>query len=97
MTDAELPDLWHGPPACRLRLEALAPLVAAYDRASGQTHLLLAPMPQILSVLEAGPADAEAIEAALQREHGLEPGPDNSALLLARLEELAALGLVARG
>lgn len=96
MTDAVLPDLWHGPPAGRLRLEALDPLVAAYDRASGQTHLLLAPMPEILGVLEAGPADAPAIEAALQREHGLEPGPDNRALLLARLEELAALGLVER-
>lgn len=97
MTEAAPPDLWHGPPAGRLRLEALDPLVAAYDRASGQTHLLLAPMPQILSVLEAGPADAAAIEAALQRKHGLEPDPDNSALLLARLEELVALGLVARG
>lgn len=97
MTDAAPPDLWHGPPPGRLRLEPIDPLVAVYDRASGQTHLLLAPMPQILSALETGPADMAAIEAQLERDHGLEPEARNRALLAERLEELAALGLVERG
>jgi DNA-binding HxlR family transcriptional regulator len=53
-------------------------------------------MPQILAVLEAGPADIAAIEAQLEREHGLAPDPGNRALLAERLEELKALGLVER-
>jgi len=97
MTDAALPQLWHGPLPGRLRLEPVDPLVAVYDRASGQTHVLLAPMPQILAVLEAGPADIAAIEAQLEREHGLAPDAGNRALLAERLEELKALGLVERG
>jgi PqqD family protein of HPr-rel-A system len=97
MNDAVPPDLWHGPPPGRLRLDPIDPLVAVYDRASGQTHLLLAPMPQILSVLETGPANTAAIEAHLERDHGLESEAGNRVLLTERLEELAALGLVERG
>lgn len=97
MTDAASPDQWHGPAPGRLRLERIDPLVAAYDRASGQTHLLLAPMPEILAALDAGPGSIAAIEARLEREHGLACDPANRALINERLDELAALGLVKRG
>jgi PqqD family protein of HPr-rel-A system len=70
-------------------------LTALYDRRSGQTHLLAAPLPEILSVLDAGPATTADLLARLAGAFDLEAaGEDPAAVLDARLAELAALGLV---
>lgn len=88
--------IWHGPEPGRLLAETIDPMVAVYDRQSGQTHLLMSPMPEILAVLDAGPCDPAEIEARLMRDHGLTADPTNAALIAERLAELAALGLVER-
>jgi PqqD family protein of HPr-rel-A system len=86
--------LWHGPEYGRILSEPIDPLVAAYDRRSGQTHLLMSPMPEILAALDAGPCDLATIERRLIEQHGLEPDPSNAGLIAERVAELALLGLV---
>jgi PqqD family protein of HPr-rel-A system len=68
-------------------------LTALYDQASGQTHLLASPLPEILEALDAGPADIAVLTARLAAGFDLD-GEDVEAVIAARLAELAALGLV---
>lgn len=83
-----------GPPGER-RLEPLDALDLIYHRPSGQTHLVSEPVPQILDALAAGPADAAQIVARLAALHDFD-AEGAEALVTARLEELAAIGLVWR-
>ena len=68
-----------------------------FHRPSGTTHVLLSPAPEILDALAAGPADIAMIAARLAASHGIVDDADEpiAAVILARLEELAAAGLVA--
>lgn len=86
--------VWHGPEAGRLRLEPLDALTLAYDRASGQTHLLAPPLPELLDLLAAGPATSAALVARMTEHFDL-GDQDVPALIAERLRELAAMGLVA--
>lgn len=65
-------------------------LTAFYHRRSGQTHLVAAPVPEILEALAEGPLDAPALLAAL----GIEDDAEARAILNARLAELVETGLV---
>ena len=66
--------------------------VAVYHRASGITHLITAPAPEILAALgEAGRTRADLL-AVLADEYDL--GDADAEALLARLDELVATGLV---
>ena len=56
--------VWHAPTPERLRFEILDTLSLAYDRASGQTHLLASPLPELLELLAAGPATTAALVVA---------------------------------
>lgn len=85
--------LWHVAPAERRIAVPLDSLIALFDRASGQTHLLASPLPEILAALDDGPADAATLTARLAASFDLE-GEDAEASIAARLAELAALGLV---
>lgn len=92
---------WRVAPVERQRSVALDSLTAHFDRASGQTHLLASPLPEILHALAAGPADAARLTARISADFdtvdsGVDSGDVRSAeaVILARLEELAALGLV---
>jgi len=79
-----------------LLVEPLDMFTAVFHRPSGITHLLTEPAPQILRALADAPLDAGALLARLSREFDLgEPG-DAEAMLLARLAELEAAGLVER-
>lgn len=61
-----------------------------YHRPSGQTHMLAEPAPEIIEVLAQGPGDAATISARLaSRFDGIDV-----ALIAARLDELAELGLI---
>lgn len=80
------------PPATRL-VVAAEEMTLLYHRPSGTTHVLLTPAPEILAALEAGPADAATLVDRL----GLTEEPEAEAVVTARLEELAAAGLVAAG
>lgn len=74
-----------------------------YHRRSGITHMVSEPVPQILEALDLiGPSDAATLAQHLMGRFDVqadsESGADNSieAVIAARLDELAALGLVVR-
>ncbi|WP_066799177.1 HPr-rel-A system PqqD family peptide chaperone [Sphingomonas soli] len=76
-----------------LRIVPTDALTLIYHRASGITHIVDAPVPEILEAL-AEPLSADALLAKLAAQYDL---LDADALALAvRLDELAAAGLVER-
>lgn len=80
-------------PPDHLRYLSLDPLTALYHRASGQTHVVAPPVPELLALLTEAMTAAEAL-AALSERYDL---PDGDVVALtARLDELAAIGLVER-
>lgn len=86
--------IWHAPLADRLVVEPLDSLTALFDRASGQTHLLAAPSPEILAALNGASAAAPKLVERLAAQFDLSAEGDALAVVIARLDELAALGLV---
>jgi PqqD family protein of HPr-rel-A system len=66
-----------------------------YHRASGATHIVAPPAPQILAALRAGPADAGSLLARLGAWYDLE-GEGAADAVEARLHELETSGLVRR-
>ncbi|QNO26551.1 HPr-rel-A system PqqD family peptide chaperone [Sphingopyxis sp. OPL5] len=77
-----------------LRVEPLGELTAIFDRRSMQTHLVVAPMPEILTALASSPCNAATLAARLADRFDLDGEGDATAILAARLAELAAMGLV---
>lgn len=75
-----------------LRVVPLDSLTAIYHRASGITHLVDAPVPQIVKALR-DPMTLDELLARLAADYDL-ADPDREALA-ARLAELVAVGLVA--
>ena len=76
-----------------LRIVALDSLTVIYHRASGITHVVDSPVPEILEALTE-PLDAPALLAILAERYDL---VDADPLALAvRLDELVAAGLVER-
>lgn len=74
---------------------ALDDVVLLYHAPSGQTHIVVPPVPQLLDALrESSPATASDLLERLSRNYDL--GPADAALgeIKAHLVELAALGLV---
>jgi PqqD family protein of HPr-rel-A system len=84
--------MFRADPPEQLRIVPLDSLTAVCHRASGQTHVVAEPMPEILAALGGGAMDV----ACLLERLGLPDVPDVRALLAERLEELVAAGLVAR-
>jgi PqqD family protein of HPr-rel-A system len=78
-----------------LRAVELEGLSILYHRASGMTHILAPPSPQILEVLGEGPADADVIVERLRARFDF-PEEGGAAAVAARLAELEAAGLVRR-
>ena len=72
----------------------LEPFTAVYHRASGITHLLVEPAPQLLDVLGAAELSLAELRARLADRFDLPDVTDEA--LIARLEELVEAGLVAR-
>ncbi len=79
------------PPADGLAIVALDELVAVFHRASGITHLVASPVPELLGALAGRWMTLEAIEAEFELVEG------DRASLTAMLDELAIAGLVERG
>ncbi len=79
------------PPAALL-VAPLDSFTAVYHRASGITHLLVSPAPEILTALQ----DAALTAAALRDRLGeaFDLGEEDAGALDARLAELVAAGLV---
>jgi PqqD family protein of HPr-rel-A system len=80
--------------AATLRIEPLDALTLIYHRASGITHIVDAPLPELLAVLADAPLTLDETLAALAAAHDL-VDPDAQALA-ARLGELVDAGLVER-
>ena len=83
---------YRADPPGGLRIVPLDSLTAIYHRASGQTHVVAEPMPEILAALGVGEAELPELIARL----GLSDDPESRELLTERLAELVATGLVAR-
>jgi PqqD family protein of HPr-rel-A system len=75
-----------------LRIEPLGELTAIYHRASGITHLLAEPAPELLSLLAEEPLDERELLARLAERFDV--GDGDSDTLSARLAELMQAGLV---
>lgn len=87
---------YHAEPADQLRIVSLGLIDAIYHRRAGATHLVAAPVPQIIDCLLAeGPADLAGLLSRLATRFDLgEAWDDARDALQARLDELAELGLV---
>lgn len=78
--------VWHG----------LDSMTLLFHRPSGITHMLAEPAPAILEVMDDGWLTAAEIAERLNRKFEIEPGADAENIVIARLNELFDLGLVAR-
>lgn len=83
---------FRAPPADAIRTHPLDDLTALYHRASGATHVLAPPAPQILAALAPAPLTLDALLAALAT--AFELGDADRDALAARVDELVAAGLV---
>lgn len=79
-------------PATALLVAPLDSFTAVFHRASGITHLLTEPAPEILAALADGELTADALLARLGE--GYDLADADRAALAARLDELVAAGLV---
>ncbi|KQN10846.1 HPr-rel-A system PqqD family peptide chaperone [Sphingomonas aurantiaca] len=90
-----MPDaLYRGPPEDGLLIAPLDAFTAVYHRASGITHLLTEPAPQILAILQERALSLDSLLDRLERDYDLADGTREA--LAARLDELVEAGLVAR-
>lgn len=86
---------YRAAPAGALRIESLGELTAIFDRRSMQTHLVVAPLPEMLAFMGEGPCDAGLLAKRLEAAFEIGDAGDVRALVAERLAELAAMGLVA--
>ncbi|WP_336965050.1 HPr-rel-A system PqqD family peptide chaperone [Sphingobium aquiterrae] len=84
-------------PASALIVRPLDAVTLIYHRPSGQTHMVVSPVPEMLDALMAGPASTEELVARLALSFDLGARDEALPVIAAHLEELVALGLVARG
>ncbi|MDO7840988.1 HPr-rel-A system PqqD family peptide chaperone [Sphingomonas immobilis] len=75
-----------------VRTAELDAFTAIYHRASGITHLVTSPAPEILAMLGGGGLTRAALLARLAADFDLPDGDEGA--LAARLDELVAAGLV---
>lgn len=85
--------MFRAAPLSSLIIEPLDDLAAVYHRASGITHLLASPAPELLHILQE-PMPEEALLVRL--ESAFELADADQLALRARLDELVASGLVER-
>lgn len=79
-------------PAESLRIQVLDDFTLIFHRRSGLTHLVTAPAPEILAILQEAPLNRDELLARLGERYDLEGASE--AALDARLGELIAVGLV---
>lgn len=83
---------YRAAPAATLRIVPLDVLTLVYHRASGITHVVDSPVPELLEALSDGALTLDETLAGLAAAHDLiDPDPE---ALAARLDELVAAGLV---
>lgn len=82
-------------PLASLRIVPIDAMTLIYHRASGQTHVVAPPVPELIEVMDETPCDVATLLARLAERFDL--GDPDEAALAARLDELADVGLVVRG
>lgn len=85
--------VYRGAPWASLRVVPLDGLTLVYHRASGITHLLAPPAPEILAALGRGACHLAELKMRLAGDFDLID--DDEASLRARIDELVSAGLVA--
>lgn len=76
---------------------SLGDITVFYHRRSGQTHMVISPVPEIMDALvEAAAATAEDLHDRLSRRYDLGNAADALPEIEAHLDSLLALGLVRR-
>jgi len=83
---------FRAPPVEALLIAELDAFTAIFHRPSGITHLLASPAPEILAALATDTLDVDALLARLSARFDI--GDPRREALAARLDELAAAGLV---
>jgi PqqD family protein of HPr-rel-A system len=83
---------FRAPPVEALLIAELDAFTAIFHRPSGITHLLASPAPEILAALATDALDVDALLARLSARFDI--GDAAREALAARLDELAAAGLV---
>ena len=87
---------YRAEPVHQRLIEPLDAMTLIYQRRSGMTHIVAEPVPQILAVMGDDPVDATTIMERLFGDFDLGDAAEAGAVITARLEELAGLGLVER-
>ncbi len=75
-------------------LHPLDSMTLIFQKSSGITHMVADPVPAILEVMAQDVLSADAIAVRLANNYDLEDSGDTTDIVLARLIELRALGLV---
>jgi PqqD family protein of HPr-rel-A system len=94
MTGSRLPK-YRAEPAEQLLVEPLDAMTLIYQRRSGVTHIVAEPVPEILAAMGGDALSPADLAKRLAAQFDIE-GEDVAEVVAARLEELAALGLVER-
>jgi PqqD family protein of HPr-rel-A system len=89
-------DLYRAEPADQRLIEPLDVITLIYQRRSGITHMVAEPVPEILAAMGDAAMDAVAVLKQLSTQFDLDDTDDAVAVVAARLEELADLGLIDR-
>lgn len=79
-----------------LIIHPLDSMTLIFHRSSGITHIVADPVPVILDVMGRTAMTPQAIADQLAAQYELEQGANVEQVVLARLEELCALGLMVR-
>ena len=73
---------------------ALEDITLLYHRKSGQTHMVISPVPELLAALGEAPATAAELHVRLARHYDLGEPAEAIAQIEVHLADLTALGLV---
>jgi PqqD family protein of HPr-rel-A system len=87
---------YRAEPATNLIVRALDDITLIYHRRSGQTHMVMSPVPEILAAIGAALLGVDEVLAVLARDFDLGDAGEALAAVAAHLDEMAALGLVHR-
>lgn len=84
---------YRAEPANNQLIEPLDAMTLIYQRRSGITHIVAEPVPEILAAMRSDVVDAMTVAERLAVDFDMD-ATDAEAIVAARLEELALLGLV---
>jgi PqqD family protein of HPr-rel-A system len=84
-------------PESAIVVRPLDDIILLYHRPSGQTHMVVSPVPEILAALHVeGEGDARAVHDRMAQSYDLGEREAALVVLSGHLEEMAQLGLVRR-